>query len=172
MPQMNHRSGAPLADVKLSPFTASKAGPQMIVPDPDPDPDQQSNDSPAALALASFGSGRFATLVSEVQANDWAVVLVLTNEKPFLVPYEMLFRRADGRWTDVAGNDSPGWRSTRDRQGLVTFWGEAPPGASQVTVSYRDATVTVPVESAYFLAVFWDVPEGDFDPAAQPELTA
>jgi hypothetical protein len=47
--------------------------------------------SPAALALASFGAGRFATLVSEEQQDDWAVVLALTNEAPYLVPDEMIF---------------------------------------------------------------------------------
>ena len=135
-------------------------------------PDQQRNDSPAELALASFGGGRFATLVSEARADDWAVVLLLTNEKPFLVPYEMVFHREEGRWADAAGSNSPGWRSTNGALGFVTYWGEALGGASQVAVSYRGITATVPVESGYFLAVFWDVPEGDFDSAAQPELTA
>jgi hypothetical protein len=40
-----------------------------------------------------------------------------------------------------------------------------------VTVSYRGVTVTVPVVSRYFLAVFWGVPESDFDPAVLPRLS-
>lgn len=135
-------------------------------------PDQQNNDSPAALALASFGGDQFASLVGEVQADDWAVVLLLTNEAPYLVPYEMIYRRESGRWADVAGSDSPGWRSAGGVTGLVTFWGEAPGEASQVTVSYRGVTASVPVVSGYYLAVFWDVPEGDFDPGTQPEFMA
>ncbi|MBV9792818.1 MAG: hypothetical protein JO016_02660 [Actinobacteria bacterium] len=134
-------------------------------------PDQPGHDSPAALALASFGDGRFATLAGEAQQGDWAVVLLLTNEKPFVVPYEVVFHRDGGRWSEVAGNDSPGWRSTGGANGLVTFWAESPGGESPVRVSYRGTTATVPVEAGYFLAVFWDVPEDDFDPAAQPELT-
>lgn len=132
---------------------------------------QDDDRSPAELALASFGAGRFATVVGEERAGDWAVVLVLTNEEPYLVPYEMVFRQDGGHWADMAGNDSPGWRTTGDGQGFVTFWDEAPHGASRVTVSYRDTTATVPVVSRYFLAVFWSIPESDFDPAVTPQLT-
>ena len=136
------------------------------------DPDQRNGDgSPAALARASYGAGRFATVVGEERAGDWAVVLVLANEEPSLVPDETVFRRDGGRWEDIAGNDSPGWRSTDDGRGFVTFWGEAPDVASQVTVSYRGDTVTVPVVSRYFLAVFWGVPESDFDPAVLPQVS-
>ena len=120
-------------------------------------------ETPGDLAVASFGGGRFASLAGEARSGDWAVVLVLTNEEPYLVPYELVFRRDDGGWADVAGNDSPGWRATGHGQGFVTVWDEAPGGAVRVTVRFRDASQTVPVSAGYFLAVFWDVPETEFD---------
>jgi hypothetical protein len=70
----------------------------------------------------------------------------------------------------VGGNDSPGWRSVEDGPGFVTFWGEAPGGTAQVTISYRGSTSVVPVVSQYFLAVFWGIRESDFDPDVLPQL--
>jgi hypothetical protein len=126
--------------------------------------------TPRDLALASFGDARFASVVGEARSGDWAVVLALTNEEPYLVPYEMVFHR-NGGWADVAGNDTPGWRATGDGQGFVTVWDEAPGGAAQVTVRFRDASQTVPVSAGYFLAVFWDVPETDFNGDVPAEIT-
>ncbi len=131
--------------------------------------EERSAGSPADIALASFGSGRFARIAGNAQRGDWAVVLALTNEEPHLLPYEMVFRRDGGRWTEVAGNDAPGWRATGGL-GLVTSWGAAPAKATQVTVSYRDSTARAAVVSGYFLAVFWDIREGDFDPGALPRV--
>ncbi len=128
-------------------------------------------ETPGDLALASFGGGRFASLAGEAQSGDWAVVVALTNEEPYLVPYEMVFRRDRHGWADVAGNDSPGWRATEDDRGFVTVWGEAPGGAARVTVRFRDASQTVPVSAGYFLAVFWDVPETDFEGDVPAEIT-
>lgn len=135
-------------------------------------PEEWNDGSPAGLALASFGAGRFAKIVGEEQEGDCAVVLLLTNEEPYLVPYEMVFRRDGGQWADVAGTDAPGWRSAGDGLGFVTSWGEVPAGASQVTVSYRGATVTVPVLYGHFLAVFWRIRERDFDPSVLPEVAS
>lgn len=127
--------------------------------------------SPADLALASFGAGRFASVAGEARADDWAVVLVLTNEEPYLVPYEVDFHRDGATWAEVSGNDSPGWRSTGNGRGFVTFWGEAPDSPARVSVSYRGATAVVPVSAGHFLAVFWDIREGDFDPEVLPEIS-
>jgi hypothetical protein len=133
-------------------------------------PGQRNDGSPASLALASFGAGRFAKIGGEEQEGDWAVVLVVTNEEPHVVPYEIVFRSDGGRWADVAGNDSPGWRSAGDGSGFVTCWGEAPAGTSQVTVSYHGSMSTVPVMSGYFLAIFWGIRASDFDPSALPQV--
>ncbi|HLH58327.1 MAG TPA: hypothetical protein VKV33_04160 [Streptosporangiaceae bacterium] len=128
-------------------------------------------ETPRDLAVASFGDGRYASVAGEARSGDWAVVLALTNEEPYLVPYEMVFRRDEGGWAEVAGNDSPGWRATGDAQGFVTVWGEAPGGATRVTVRFRDAGQTVPVSAGHFLAVFWDVPETDFDGDVPAEVS-
>jgi hypothetical protein len=135
-------------------------------------PEERSAGSPAGVVLASFGAGRFARIVGEERQGDWAVVLALTNEEPYLVPYEMVFRRDGGQWTEVAGSDTPGWRAAGDGPGLVTCWGEAPAGARRVTVSYRGSTATAAVESGYFLVVFWGIREDDFDPAVLPQTAA
>jgi hypothetical protein len=127
--------------------------------------------SPAGVALASFGAGRFARIVSEQQRGDWAVVLILMNEEPHLVPYEMVFRRDSDQWIEVAGNDAPGWRAVGDDGlGLVTYWGEAPSGASQITVTYRGSTTTAALASRYFLAVFWTIREESYDPDVLPQV--
>jgi hypothetical protein len=84
----------------------------------------------------------------------------------------MVFRRDAGRWREVAGSNDPGWRSADGGSGFVTAWGETPEGVSQVTVSYEGASETVRVVSRYYLAVFWGVPEGDFDPSALPQVAA
>lgn len=135
-------------------------------------PAGRNDGSPAGLALDSFGAGRFATIAGEEHEGDWAVVLVLTNEEPYLVPYEMVFRRSGGRWAEVTGNDSPGWRSAGDGEGFVTSWGEVPAGVSRVTVSYRGSTAAVGVRSRYYLAVFWGIRDSDFDPGALPRIVA
>jgi hypothetical protein len=127
--------------------------------------------SPGEVALESFGAGRFASVVRECISPAWAVVLLATNEKPFVVPYEIALR-FDGRsWVEAAGNDSPGWRATGDGQGLVTFWDRAAVGASSVTVAWGGTVQTSPVRYGYFLVVFWDVPEDEFDPASLPQIT-
>jgi hypothetical protein len=126
--------------------------------------------SPAELARASYGQGRFATVVGEVRAGDWAVVLVLSNEEPYVLPYEIVFHRDGDRWSEVSGSDTPGWRSTGNGGGFVTFWGEAPADASQVTVAYGRVTAVVTVSERYFLAVFWDIEEDDFNPDALPAV--
>lgn len=135
-------------------------------------PEERSASSPAGIALASFGAGRFARIAGEAQQGDWAVILALTNEEPYLVPYEMLFRRDGGQWTEVAGSDAPGWRAAGDESGLVTAWGESPAGASRVAVSYRGSTATAAVVSGYFLVVFWGIREGDFDRGDLPQVVA
>jgi hypothetical protein len=128
--------------------------------------------SPAELARGSFGAGRFASVAGEVRSAKWAVVLILTNEEPYLLPYEMVFHHEGDSWVEVSGSDTPGWRSTGNGRGFVTFWAEAPDNASQVTVSYGGGSAVVPVSHGYFLAVFWDVGENEFNPDALPEVTA
>jgi hypothetical protein len=128
--------------------------------------------SPSEVALESFGAGKFASVVRECRSSAWAVVLLATNEEPYVVPYEITLRFDGHSWVETSGNDSPGWRAIGDGQGFVTFWDRASVGASSVTVVRGDTVKTSPVRYGYFLVVFWDVPERQFDPASLPQVIA
>ena len=132
--------------------------------------DGEERELPGGLAIASFGGGKFARVLQEVRSPEWSVVLLATNEEPYIVLYEMVFRLTGNRWAEVSGNDSPGWRRTGDRIGFVTVWRETKTAATQVTISYHGSTITRPVADGYYLGVFWNIPEDDFDPAAPPEV--
>jgi hypothetical protein len=82
----------------------------------------------------------------------------------------MVFRFTNHRWTEVSGNDSPGWRRIGDGIGFVTVWSETKTAAAQVTISYLGSTITRPVTGGCYLGVFWNIPEDDFGPAVPPEV--
>lgn len=126
--------------------------------------------SPSEVALESFGAGKFASVVRECRSSAWGVVLLATNEEPFVVSYEITLRFDGHSWVETSGNDTPGWRATGGDQGLVTFWDRAPVGVSSITVAWDDTIKTSPVRYGYFLVVFWDVPEHEFDPSTLPQI--
>ena len=126
---------------------------------------------PGELAVASFGHGMFARVIQEVRSAEWSVILLATNEEPDVLPYEIVFHHAGNRWTEMMGSDSPGWRRAGDGNGFVTAWGETETDSPHVAISYRGVTITRPVTDSYYLGVFWDIPEDEFDPDAPPEVT-
>jgi hypothetical protein len=103
-------------------------------------------------------------LVTEVSPDGrWAVVLLGTNEEPALYPYVETCSAEGGRWFERSGSSfgGSGWSSLDPdaSNGLYYLCGEAPTGAVEAVVSYRDEERRVPVVSGYFIFVAWDIPE-------------
>jgi hypothetical protein len=126
--------------------------------------------SPGQVAVSSFGGGRFASVIREVISPPWAVVLLATNEEPDLYPYQVICHHDGREWEELGGGNGPGWSHTEGDLGVLTFWDDAPEGASSVTVSYRGTIDTSPVRYGYFLAVFWNVPDHEVGYGSPPVI--
>jgi hypothetical protein len=121
-------------------------------------------DIPARFARA------LATAISPDQST--AVVILGTNEEPFLYPYEVICYRKEGRWFEGSGSNGigVGWTTTSggDRGemqlGVLRLVGEAPEGVRAVVVGYKSEEHRVPVlMNGFFIFAAWDVPD-DYEP--------
>jgi hypothetical protein len=95
--------------------------------------------------------------------GNHAVVLLGTNESPFLYPYQVVCGRGEGGWYEGMSGNGPGWSTTSSEGepniGVATLWDEAPPGATAAVVSFEGHEHEVSVREGYFLFAAWDVPD-------------
>ncbi len=108
-----------------------------------------------------------------------ALVVLATNEPPYVEPYEVVcFREGDG-W--VAGRGSGGlgigWSSTLISDdgrnvGVLRLAGDVPAGVNAVVVHWADVEHRVPVAGGYFFFTRWDVPADFHETVGPPEATA
>lgn len=96
--------------------------------------------------------------------GNHAVVLLGTNEPPFLYPHQVLCGRGENGWCEGTSGNGPGWSSTRDAEdepnlGAATVWDEAPAGATAAVVSFEGGEHEVPVREGDFLFAAWDTPD-------------
>jgi hypothetical protein len=86
---------------------------------------------------------RYARALGVVHSPDGnhAVVLLGTNESPFLYPYQVVCGRGEGGWYEGMSGNGPGWSTTSSEGepniGVATLWDEAPPGATAAVVSFE-----------------------------------
>jgi len=78
--------------------------------------------------------------------------------EPYL--YEVYYDRRDGRWSEGSSSNGPGWhRLDPDADlGVVTVWGEAPPGADMVRLEIEGEVREESVLQGVYWVVKWDVP--------------
>ncbi len=112
--------------------------------------------TPKEAALASFG--RYARVLAGEQNGSHAVVLLGTNELPYLYPYQVVCSREGEGWVEGTGGNGPGWTYLENDFGVRTFWGEAPAGAESVRVPYAGTVYNAPVREGYFFLAVWRVP--------------
>jgi len=114
---------------------------------------------------------RYARLLGVVYSPDeeHAVVLLGTNEPPFLYPYQVICGRGENGWYEEISGNGSGWSTTSNLDeveagapnlGVITDWDEAPPEATAAVVSFDGQDHEVPVREGYFLFAAWDVPDG------------
>jgi hypothetical protein len=135
--------------VPLLPRSGSRAGTLGTVAHSDPE----------AAARADIPA-KFARTLAVAVAPDgeYAVVLLGTNEPPYLYPYQVICRRSRDGWEEEASGNGPGWTSVRGGDvGIETEWGEAPEGSSAVAVQHGAQRHRVAVTNGYFLFVAWNV---------------
>ena len=100
--------------------------------------------------------------------GDVAVALFDTrpSAEPYL--YEVHYQRENGRWSQGSSSNGAGWQRLKSDSdlGVVTAWGEAPPGADQVRVELEGHVLEEAVASGIYFVVWWDVP------ASNPQVSA
>ncbi len=119
-------------------------------------------DTPEDVALHGFPSHLCRVVGARVN-GDHAYVLLDTGSpgQPYL--YGQHCRRRNGRWEDSGSGNAPDWQRTDEENalGVVTFWGDAPPGADAVRVAFGQLSVEEPVVHGAWLAVWWSQPPPD-----------
>lgn len=99
-----------------------------------------------------------ARVVAKCEWNEYAVVLLETNERPHYEPYAVVCHKTETGWEVVLGQNASGWTLLPGRDtGVLFFWEEEQEGSS-VRVRYHGAEHEVPVVDGYFLFCAWDVP--------------
>jgi hypothetical protein len=88
----------------------------------------------------------------------YALFDIRPGGEPYL--YEVHYARRHGRWSEGGSSNGPGWHLLDPDTGLgvVTVWGEAPPGADRVRVELDGERREEPVANGVYLVVWWDVP--------------
>lgn len=89
--------------------------------------------TPEEAALASFG--RDAHVLASEQNGWYAVVLLATNEPPYLYPYQVVCSREKDGWEEGTSGNGPGWTHLDGGVGVRTFWDKAPNQAGSVHLS-------------------------------------
>jgi hypothetical protein len=127
-----------------------------------------SNAAPTPEEAARGGiPERYARFLGIARSPDGnhAVVLLGTNEPPFLYPYQVVCGLGESGWVEEMSGNGPGWSTTADDPhdsgasniGVATDWAEAPPGATAAVVSFAGQEHEVPVREGYFLFAAWNV---------------
>jgi hypothetical protein len=105
-----------------------------------------------------------AVAVSVSPGGDDAFVVLITNQPPYVEPYEVHCFRDDGRWFVGTGSGGLGlgWSNTSktpegaEDLGVLHLSGEAPAGVVEVVVRWREDQYRVRVSDGYFLFTAWD----------------
>lgn len=115
--------------------------------------------------------------VSVSPDGDEAIVVLGTNEEPYLYPYEVNCSRENGRWFDGGGSNgvgfgwSPRWR--RDNEptlGVLRLSGELHDDVREVVVAWNGREHRCAASSGYFFFTEWDVPEDFHDTLGTPRV--
>jgi hypothetical protein len=98
--------------------------------------------------------------------GDEAIVVLGTNEEPYLYPYEEHCFREGGHWFGGSGISGIGFgwslrtiRESGPALGVVRLSGEVPDGVREVVVEWDGREQRVPATDGYFFFTRWDVPE-------------
>lgn len=136
-------------------------------------------DTPEEAARGDIHA-RYARALATAVAPDHsaAVVLLGTNEEPFLHPYTCVCYRENGRWYEACGDGGTGlgwtsvsWRGdVEDDLGVLHLSGEAPEGAVEAIVEYGGQKHRVPVTNGYYVFACWDVPSGGMNGLEPPAV--
>jgi hypothetical protein len=131
--------------------------------------EQVSYDRPDEAARRRWESAEVLAL-EESPEGRYAVALVDTERPGGRDLREVICERHDDGWHSCLDNNAMGWNALPwppnhdgegEYSGVVTFWGEAPPGARSVTIRWRDRLHEVPVRNGCYLFASWHVPSPD-----------
>jgi hypothetical protein len=116
-------------------------------------------DSLTEAARASFPP-QFCRIVAMREHGDVGYVLFDTrlSGEPYL--YGVDYERIDGRWIEGGSGNGLGWSRLRPESdlGILTDWGQAPPGADRVRVEFEGQIREEPAIEGAYLVVWWNVP--------------
>jgi hypothetical protein len=111
-------------------------------------------------------------------SGEEALVVLATNEQPYIEPYEVVCYREGNRWLAGIGSGGLGcgWSSTlsddASNTGVLRLSGEAPRGVDAVVVRWAGEEQRVPVTSGYFFFTRWAVPSDFHETVGSPVVTA
>jgi hypothetical protein len=105
-----------------------------------------------------------------------ALVVLATNEEPYIEPYEVVCYREGERWVGGSGSGGIGfgWTSTSigedgENLGVLRLADEVPRDVEAVIVRWLDEEYRVPVSGGYFFFTRWNVPDNSDEVADPPK---
>ena len=144
---------------------------------PTPSDSDNGYDTPEEAARGDIPD-RYARAISVAISPDGseALVLLATNEEPYIAPYEVICHREGTRWVGGGGMSGTGlgwssWSVAEDglQLGVLRLVDEVPSGVGAVIVRWRERDYRVPVSHGYFVFTEWDVPEDFEEELGHPE---
>jgi hypothetical protein len=106
---------------------------------------------------------KFCKVVATEKSDDFAFVIIATNEPPCVEMYGVRCQRRDGLWYDHGGSSGTGsiWSSTSDDSdsGCLAWSSEAPSGADLVRVRLLGEDHEIEVQNGYCILLARDVPD-------------
>ncbi len=108
-------------------------------------------------------------IASAIGENAAAVILM---DPRWAGPVQVLCVRDDDGWRESgSGSGRTRWSLTHEdrKLGVLVCWGDAEPEATAAVVTFRDATIEVPVANGNYLWLVEDVPESAVEEAADFE---
>jgi hypothetical protein len=107
---------------------------------------------------------RYCRVLATSESGDFALVLLATNEPPYVELYGVRCRRRDGLWFDEGGSSGTGmtWSisSDRDLGDLACSW-EAPAGADRLRIQLLGNDHEIETQNGYCLFLAHDVPDDE-----------
>jgi len=141
------------------------------------EPYEEGYDSPEEAARGDIPE-RYARALSVSVSPDGgeAIVVLGTNEEPYLYPYEVNCSRMGDRWFEGSGSNglgvgwSPRQRRGGEMLGVVRLSGEVHTQVREVIVAWNGGEHRCEVSSGYFFFTEWDVPQNFLDILGWPRV--
>lgn len=95
--------------------------------------------------------------VEEHGGAGFALFDTRPSSEPYL--YEVHYHRQEGLWSEGSSSNGPGWHriDPKTNLGVVTIWGDAPPGADRVRFDLMGETLEDAVSNDVYVFVRWDM---------------